>query len=502
VSFQNQSTGLPLTYQWDFGDAGPGFNPTSTQQNPQHTYTAGSYSATLVVTNSNGCTDTISHPILIGSVDANFTAPTTGCVGSGINFVNTSLPTPSSVLWDFGDGPGAGSTSTTVSPVKVYNTPGNYTVTLTSFFSGCQDVQTGQITIFAKPTTSFIGSPLTACKPPLLVNFTNTTIGAVNYEWHFGDGGTSNAQNPSYNYLTAGLFTDTLITTNANGCADTLIKPDYVKIVPPTATISNLPKLGCAPLSHTFSAIVNSVDAVVGYEWFSNNILFSTAPNPTQIFTAGTYDIKLVITTAGGCTDTVVVNAGIGAGLKPTPNFSATPTSVCAFLPVQFNDLSVPVAPTTIDFWHWDFGDGGISNIQNPSYTYSDTGFFTITLVVGNNGCRDTLKFVDYIYVKPPIAKFNTISSCSNHFRRDFVDMSIGADTWAWDFGDPASGSNTSSIPSPSHVFSAPGTYTVSLTVTNISTGCSYTKTNTVIIADEFANFTASALVIVGILVI
>ncbi len=495
ITFQNQSTGLPLTYQWDFGDAGAGFNSNSSQLNPQHTYAAGSYTATLVVTNSFGCTDTIRHPILIGSVQANFTAPTSVCVGTSVNFTNTSLPTPSSVLWDFGDGPGAGSTSTALNPVKVYTTPGNYLITLTSTFSGCQGIKTQPITVYPKQTTAFSGSPLTACKPPLQVNFTNSTVGAVSFEWHFGDGGTSTLVNPSYTYLTAGLFTDTLITTNVNGCTDTLIKTDYVKIQAPIAVINGLPVQGCAPISHTFSATVTSVDPVIGYEWFSNNVLFSTAPNPTNTFPAGVYDIKLVIATAGGCTDTAIVSGGVKAGVRPTPNFSATPTTVCAHMPVEFTDLSIPVAPFNTDFWYWDFGDGGTSNTQNPSHAYEDTGFFTVTLVVGNNGCRDTIRFIDYIYVKPPIALFNTISACNNHFNRDFVDNSIGADTWSWDFGDPASGAaNTSNIPSPSHVFSAPGTFTVTLTVTNISTGCSYTKTSSIIISNEYANFTASAL--------
>jgi gliding motility-associated-like protein len=495
ISFQNQSTGVSLTYEWDFGDAGPGFNPTSTILNPTHSYAAGSYIATLVVKNNLGCTDTVRHPIVIGSVDANFTAPTSGCVNTAINFINTSLPIPTSVLWDFGDGPGAGSTSTLISPTKTYANPGNYTVTLTSFFSGCQDVETRQITIFSKPTTAFSALPLSACKPPLDVNFTNSTIGAVSFEWHFGDGGTSTLENPTHTYTTAGLFTDTLITTNANGCTDTLIRVDYIKIVPPSAIINNLPKSGCAPLSNTFSATVSSVDGITGYEWFSNNVLFSTSPNPTEIFTAGTYDIKLVITSTGGCTDTVVVIAGIRAGIKPTPNFSATPRSVCAFLPVAFTDLSVPVLPSVIDFWDWDFGDGIHSSEQNPLHTYEDTGYFTITLIVGNNGCKDTIKFIDYIYVKPPIALFSVLSNCNSHFSRDFVDQSIGADTWAWNFGDIGSGANnTSNLQSPTHIFSAPGSYTVSLTVTNITTGCEYTKTGNVIIANEFANFTASTL--------
>lgn len=256
---------------------------------------------------------------------------------------------------------------------------------------------------FSKQTTSFSGAPLTACKPPLTVNFTNTSIGATSYEWHFGDGGTSTLENPSHTYVAAGIFNDTLITTNANGCKDTIIKSGYVKIVPPTVSITNLPKSGCAPLANTFSASVSSIDGIVGYEWFANNVLFSTTTNPTQIFAAGNYDIKLVITTTGGCTDTFIVSNGIRAGLKPTPNFSALPTSVCAFMPVQFTDLSTPVPPSAIDFWDWEFGDGVHSSDPNPSHIFEDTGHFSITLIVGNNDCKDTITFIDYIYVKPQL---------------------------------------------------------------------------------------------------
>ena len=479
INFQNQSTGTgTLSYQWFYGDGG-----TSSGIAPPYTYTApGSYLVQLVVTNSTGCTDTFTNPnpIIIGTVNADFTVPPNTCVGTALSIINTSAPTPVSAAWSFGDG----TTSTVLNPVKTYNTPGTYNITLVSDFGGCQVTRVHPITVFAKPVTVFVGAPRTACSAPLIVNFTNNTSGTVTTEWLFGDGGTSTNVNPLHTYLAAGNYTVTLITTNSNGCSDTLIKTDYINIQPPVATINNLPQQGCAPLSWTFGSTVTSVDPIVSYQWDFGNGATSTLQNPSYTFPAGDYDIQLVVTTSGGCTDTVKIIQGIKAAVKPTPNFSATPTDVCAMLPVQFLDLSTGVVTN----WHWDFGDGNTSTDPNPNHSYEDTGLFTIILIVSNNGCADTLIITDYIHVKPPIAIFNVASNCSNKYTRTFTDQSIGADSWSWNFGD----GNTSSSQNPVHTYASVGTFTVTLTVVNFSTGCDYTKTSVVTIADEQAMFTAT----------
>ena len=479
INFQNQSTGTgTLSYQWFYGDGG-----TSSGIAPPYTYTApGSYLVQLVVTNSTGCTDTFTNPnpIIIGTVNADFMVPPNTCVGTALSIINTSAPTPVSAAWSFGDG----TTSTVLNPVKTYTTAGTYNITLVSDFGGCQVTQVHPITVFAKPLTVFVGAPRTACSAPLTVNFTNNTLGTVTSEWLFGDGGTSTNANPLHTYLATGNYTVTLITTNANGCSDTLIKTDYINIQPPVATINNLPQQGCAPLSWTFGSTFTSVDPIVSYQWDFGNGATSTLQNPSYTFPAGDYDIQLVVTTSGGCTDTVKIIQGIKAAVKPTPNFSATPTDVCAMLPVQFLDLSTGV----ITNWHWDFGDGNTSTDPNPNHSYEDTGLFTIILIVSNNGCADTLIITDYIHVKPPIAIFNVASNCSNKYIRTFTDQSIGADSWSWNFGD----GNTSSSQNPVHTYASVGTFTVTLTVVNFSTGCDYTKTSVVTIADEQAMFTAT----------
>ncbi len=479
ITFQSQSTGTgSLTYLWNFGD-----NTSSIAQNPTHQFTTnGSFNVSLTVTNSSGCSSTVTHnnAVVIGAVNADFILPVIACVGQQIAITNTSSPTPTSASWNFGNG----TTSSNINPIIVYTSPGIYSIQLTSTFGGCTASISHQITISPKPSTSFTGFPTASCTAPLTVNFSNNSSGATTYEWHFGDGTTSTDFNPTHTYNNFGTYSDTLITTNANGCKDSLIRTDYIKINPPTAVINNLPQQGCAPITHTFSANITSVDPLVSYQWFSNGVLFSNAPSPTSTFSLGTYDITLVITTAGGCTDTVVAVGGIKASTKPEAHFSANPTTVCAFNPVQFNDESTG----TINQWHWLFGDLTTSNQQNPLHPYEDTGHFSVTLIVGNSGCYDTLTILNYITVTPPIAAFTINASCNAHFVRSFTDASIGADTYLWNFGD----NTTSTLPSPSHTYAAVGTYNVSLTVHNNVTGCDHNSTKQVLIADEFANFSAS----------
>ncbi|MBL0145576.1 MAG: PKD domain-containing protein [Chitinophagaceae bacterium] len=442
INFQNLSTGSgTLNYLWNFGDGN-----TSTQQNPSHNYTtAGSYTVTLIVTNNFGCTDTLIKPnaVVIGSIQPSFTGPSTVCVNNVANFINTTLPIPASAVWYFGDG----GTATTVNASHIYTAAGFYTVKMIAGLGNCIDSISLPIQILDKPTADFIGNPLSSCSAPLTVNFTNQSLNGNTFLWNFGDGNTSTAASPSHTYIANGAYTVMLITTNNLGCSDTIVKTNYV-----------------------------------------NDGNTSTSANPTHTFGLGTFDITLTITTAGGCISTTTLVAGIVVSTKPTANFVATPRDVCAFTQVNFTDLSTGTATN----WHWDFGDGGTSNQQNPIYQYQDTGYFTVTLIVSNNGCTDTIRFTNYIYVKPPIANFTPSFVCTNPFERIFTDNSIGADEWNWDFGD----GNVSTLQNPIHTYASVGSFNVSLMVKNYSTGCIHTKTTTVPIVNELANFTASDTVI------
>ena len=480
ISFQNTSTGTDsLSYQWNFGDGS-----ISSQINPSHIYTSpGNYSVSLVVTNSTGCTDTLVKPnlVAISSAKADFSAPATICQGSLINLNNTGNPAPVSVLWNFGDG----TTSSSINPSKTYSIAGNYIIKMVANFGSCQDSVSKSVQVIAPPSVGFSAPTTVSCKAPLTVNFVNTSSGGATYLWDFGDKATSNVQNASHTYLTEGSFTVKLVVTNISGCKDSIIKSNFIQIKSPVVSINNLPQKGCAPLEHTFTAKVNSVDTVTNYHWNFGDGTISDSVTPTHIYNLpGSYTVTLTYTTSGGCSDSIKVLNGILVGSKPHSNFSADPRNACADKNIKFSDISTG----NPNEWLWDFGDGEGSTSQNPVHLYNDTGYFSVTLIAINNGCADTTTFPNEIHINPPIALFNYAKTCAMPLEIILTDKSIGADSWYWDFGD----GSTSTLENPIHNYTSPGIYSVSLTVTNKLAGCSNTKKETVQVISETADFYSS----------
>ena len=459
LDFQNLSTGpSPISYQWDFGDGN-----TSTQINPSYSYsTAGNYTVTLIAS-AGGCSDTIRKLIVIGTVTADFNSPLTVCPGKVFTLANTSSPTPGSVFWDFGDG----TVDTKINPTKTYATSGTYIIKMIADFGACRDSVSKMITILNKQSIAFTTNDTASCTPPFTVNFTNNSSGPASYLWDFGDG-TPASPNPSHTYTTSGNFNVTLIGTNSFGCQDTLVKINYIKIQPATVSLPGLPVKNCVPFTYTFSSVINSPDAVVSYLWDFGDGNSSTAANPSHTFAiVGNYKISLKITTASGCVATTSVINGVSAGNKPTANFSGSPLVACASTPIKFTDLS----SGNVNEWLWNFGDKATSNAKNPSHSYLDTGYFTISLTVRSSGCPDSISFLKYIHILPPVAQFTIKGNCALPYKKLFLESSKGADTFLWDFGD----GTTSAIKNPTHIYADTGTYPVNLTVTNLSTGCQQT---------------------------
>lgn len=458
VTFTNKSVGTDsLKYLWDFGDGN-----TSALKDPLNNYqAAGSYTVKLIATNGFGCADTLEKPnaINIGFVNAKFTMPTTICEGSTFQITNTSDPsTYIGVKWDFGDS----TTSTVNNPLKSYAAAGTYNIKFVADFGSCQDSMIKVVDVLPKPVAAFSAANNTACKTPLVVSFTNSSTDAVSYKWDFGDGSTATTKNPNHTYTIAGNHTVSLIIMNVSGCSDTLTIPDLVKIAPPKiASIKNLFVKGCLPYTVEPVAVIKDSIPIASYFWDFGDGYTSTSDSPShQYTTPGSYTVKLKVVSVSGCTDTMSVIDAVKVGNKPVTAFSAVPLDACAYLPVTFKDESTS---GPVQDWFWTFGDGGTSAEQNPIHAYLDTGYFPVTLVAYSFGCPDTLEKVDYVHISPPIAKFDTAYTCIDPLKRIFVNNSVGAETYAWDFGD----GSTSSQKDVSHNYAIPGVYQVSLKVTN-----------------------------------
>jgi PKD repeat protein len=181
-----------------------------------------------------------------------------------------------------------------------------------------------------------------------------------------------------------------------------------------------------------------------------SNILFSETLDPDET-------VVYAVTTSG-------------AGPEPAANFNFNPSTATAGQAVQFTDTSTNT-PTS---WSWNFGDpaSGASNTssaRNPTHVYSNSGTFQVRLTAANSaGSSANTQSVPVVSNGTLKARFTY--SPANPLKGQtvqFSDLSTGAPaSWSWNFGDPNSGTkNTSTGKNPTHVFAAPGSYRVKLTV-------------------------------------
>ena len=408
---------------------------------------------------------------------ANFSAaPTSGIAPLHVTFTNTTTRSVTTWAWDFGDG----TTSAIKTPSHSYSTPGSYAVKLTAVGPGGTSTKTAAIRVNAPspPVTNFVGAPAKGIAP-LLVSFTNTTVGRVDsWEWDFGDGmRISDVKSPVHLYTQPGSYTVKLTATNLGGTSvKTTAAPITVNVPPvPVANFTMAPVHGIAPL--TVRLANRTVGKVDSWLWDFGDNSTSTEANPSHVFgQPGSYIVKLSATNLGGTgTKTSVAPIVVTPPPLPVANFSIAPAGGHVPLTVQF------VNRTTgkVDGWAWDFGDGNASTEKSPSHVYAQVGNYTVTLTATNIGGTSTKSTVTPIAVTlppAPVANFSVSPAAGTApLSVRFVNLSKGkVDSWAWDFGD----GNTSTQVSPTHVYTRVGNYTVTLSATNpggISTQASVT---------------------------
>lgn len=182
--------------------------------------------------------------------------------------------------------------------------------------------------------------------------------------------------------------------------------------------------------------------------------------------------------------------ADVFVRLRPAADFLADPTHGAAPLTVSFTDLSTG-GPTG---WEWDFGDGNTSSEEHPLHHYRSAGSYTVVLTVTDGAGWDSVTKVAYVTVGVPIpvADFSaTPPSGPAPLEVTFTDLSSNTPTsWAWDFGD----GGVSTDQHPSHTYSSPGAYAVSLTARNESGPDTETKLGyiTVTVPTPVADFSAT----------
>ncbi len=455
------STNGAVSYAWNFGNGN-----TSAQQSPSQVYSSGIYTPRLTVTDSWGCTDTASALVEITKVKAGFTASSiNGCAGIPLQFTDTSN-FASSWSWNFGDG----TISSLQHPAHTYAANGTYNVTLTVTYGSCSDTKTQNAYINISSPVNFTlnADDTSQCTAPFTVNFTSNAPGATYYYWNFGDGSfDSTSAAPSHTYTTKGTFTVVLGVANSAGCIRQKTLDYNISVGALKAGFTVDSANGCSPMTVQFSNSTSSNVPVTNHNWQFGDGVTSTVVNPSHTYSLpGSYYPALIVRNAEGCRDTLVSPTPINVGQALSPDFSAAPLVQCVNQQIAFTNLTAGADSLTT--YLWQFGDGHTDNVPNPVYFYSDTGYFTVTLTAFHQGCPDSIEKVDYLYIMVPRADFTYSFNCLNPTTVALRDTSIGADTWLWKFSD----GTTSTQRHPVHVFPAEGTYTVTLVVSNLTTGC------------------------------
>jgi len=151
------------------------------------------------------------------------------------------------------------------------------------------------------------------------------------------------------------------------------------------------PTQGCEPLTVTFDN--QTTPSIQSYLWDFGDNTTDTNINPTHIFSAGIYDIKLTATTTEGCTSTSVLSQLVKSWPQPTAEFSWDPMiGVIQDPHINFTNLTFPVNPTFSYFW--DFGDGSaVDQSKDPLHIFPlSIGEYTITLIsISDKNCSDTV---------------------------------------------------------------------------------------------------------------
>ena len=250
--------------------------------------------------------------------------------------------------------------------------------------------------------------------------------------------------------------------------ASLLLITNYNALASPKASFTADHYSGCNPLRVTFT---NSSTGATSFYWdFGNSYTTTTTSTSTTTSTAYTTSTKYTATLVainGSATDTARITITVYD--TPVVHFTAD-TIGCVGSPIHFHDGST-LSTSGSGSYRWNFGNGDTSSSQNPTYNYSATGTYPITLKVTNSaGCFSFLQKINYVTIYGnPTASFTADSTiiCGPSGVTNFTNTSTGAATYTWYFGD----TYTSTATNPHHTYSGYGSYNVKL-VAKSTAGC------------------------------
>ncbi len=404
IKFDNQTTivgNSPITYSWDFGDGN-----TSTMEDPEHEYnTPGGYRVTLRAT-ANGCVSTLTK-------NANqFAKPVAEfefegqCQGAAIQFNNNSTISTTDfvgVKWTFEPG----EYETINNPAYTFTTSGAKSVKMVAISQfNCQDSITKTVNIAPGPVADFSFGQVCNVDPTQFTNTTTEPSGLLYvYSWDFGDGNSSDQKNPEHKYSGLGERMVTLTVDASNNCQSTVSKMVDVKLQP----IASFDAAGaCSGEIVDFGNQTTSSGGIISYNWNFGDGTSSSENSPKKVYspsTSTTYNVELVASIEGGCSDTA----------RSTITINETPS--CAYTQTSTGDnwgrewvFSPANKSYGSDAYTWLIEGQGVYREVEPTVVFTEPTTYRVKLLINTTdgcGCLDSLGSID---IEDAIAGVNDIN--------------------------------------------------------------------------------------------
>lgn len=419
---------------------------------------------------ATGCADTSNVTVNVSPVPvADFTVDAQGCTNAPANIQNASTGA-TSYAWNFGDG-GA---SILQAPDYTYSDEGVFDIvlTVTNAF-GCVDthVETNEIVHPPQAQVELVNAEGCA---PLEVGFTNTSIGQyLSFQWDL-DGSVSDEEEPAPVVYEQGddivIYDVVLIATNYCG-SDQVAAP--VTVFPqPIASFGTDYDAFCSPWPMQVNNTSVGLPDTFFWDFGNGNTSTLEQPISNTYFTGDEpTDYTIVLQIANDCgTDEFAYTVTVLPNTV-TAFFNTNVTSGCEPLTVEFTDFST--GGTVVSY---DFGDGNVSNLDDPTHTFTEPGTYSIAQFV-NNGCSFDTTFAEVVVFSNPNPGFTTEEQgvCAGD-PIQFINLSDEVNNVSWDFGD----GNVSEVTNPVHTYAAGGTYQVTIEVSSESFECPGTLTQSV----------------------
>jgi gliding motility-associated-like protein len=387
VRFNNNSKGTVTSWLWTFGDG-----DSSTRQNPLHYFQDTGYLKIILRAINNGCVDSfqtknlyVKPPIVKFGITHSCDNPYT------ITFRAKNLGA-TSLSWDFGDG--SPRIVDNAEPVHTFPDTGYYKVILYATGPECNYADSAFVpVIHEQPTITSNKSSMCRYDTAKFIAANYNPSNLVSFSWNYGDGASTidtTINTSAHAYNKTGAYPVSLIVKDILGCYDTTnVNAD---VYGPLADFTNTPQT-CTknPVVFSNQSTTDGTHAIAKWTWdFGDGSINSFADSPFvhTYNSTGTFTIKLKVTDAFGCTDTITKTNALTTISKPVAAFSVSDTTNCFSDSVFFKDNSQGSALGRV----WNFGDGTTSTLADPPHTYADTGYYLVKLVIGTEvGCSDTL---------------------------------------------------------------------------------------------------------------